>query len=74
MLPEQFILYENDGKQQQKELLVDDKTDYFVMNYSAVDLCKENLGDYGENSILMRTNIVSHPWIYPKAKPNDEKK
>lgn len=42
-------------------------TEYYILNYNAVDMCKVRLEEYGDRSVMARINIAPHAFLYPRA-------
>ena len=59
---------DNEGTLNQKEILVDRKTEYYILNFNASDLCRDRLAEYGDRSCMARINMVSHTFLYPNIK------
>lgn len=54
--------------------LMNDDTEFFLLNYNAANFCKTRLDDYGDKSIMARINIALHPYLYSQSQPGDEMK
>lgn len=69
MLPQDFVHFaDNEGQFNQKNVLANSTdTEYYIVNYNAVDLCKARLEEYGDRSVMARINIAPHAFLFPRA-------
>jgi len=72
ILPRAFTDFaDNEGALNQKEFLADKKTEYYILNFNASDLCTSRLNEYGDRSCMARINMVGHAFLYPDLKQGD---
>lgn len=69
LLPKDMVHFaDNEGQFNQKNLLANtQETEYYIVNYNAVDMCKVRLDEYGDRSLMARINIAPHAFLFPRA-------
>ena len=69
LLPQEFVNFaDNEGSYNQKNLLANTaETEFYIVNYNAVDFCKARLEEYGDRSVMARINIAPHAFLFPRA-------
>jgi hypothetical protein len=55
------------GQMNQRANLMADDSEFYLVNYNAVDFCTKRLEDYGEKSVMARINLAVHPFVFPRA-------
>lgn len=75
LLPQDFVQFaDNEGTYNQKNILANNTdTEYYIVNYNAVDMCKARMDEYGDRSVMARINIAPHAFLYPRAQGQEIK-
>ena len=75
LLPQEFVHFaDNEGVYNQKNVLANSSdTEFYILNYNAVDMCKARMDEYGDRSVMARINIAPHAFLYPRAQAQEIK-
>lgn len=68
-MPQEFTFFQDqEGKRNQKHMLADEKTEFFVVNLDATEFFAIKKSQNFSKDILTRLNAVTHLFHHPTAK------